>query len=76
MAAPVPSELPSYRGYRYPAEIIGHAVWLYFRFSLSLRDVEELLAERADCHVRDDSRLVLENSARPTPLDCVDGVHA
>ena len=29
-----------------PAEIIGHAVWLYFRFSLSLRDVEELLAER------------------------------
>jgi putative transposase len=46
VSAPVPSELPSYRGYRYPAEIIGHAVWLYFRFSLSLRDVEELLAER------------------------------
>ena len=43
---PPPSELPSYRGYRYPAEIISHAVWLYFRFSLSLRDVEELLAER------------------------------
>jgi putative transposase len=41
-----PSELPSYRGYRCPAEIISHAVWLYFRFSLSLRDVEELLAER------------------------------
>ena len=40
------SEPPSYRGYRYPAEIISHAVWLYFRFSLSLRDVEELLAER------------------------------
>jgi len=39
-------ESPSYRGYRYPAEIISHAVWLYFRFSLSLRDVEELLAER------------------------------
>ncbi len=33
-------------GYRYPAEIISQAVWLYFRFSLSLRDVEELLAER------------------------------
>ena len=46
MSAPAPSELPSYRGYRYPAEIISHAVWLYFRFSLSLRDVEELLAER------------------------------
>jgi len=38
--------LPSDRGYRYPAEIISHAVWLYFRCSLSLRDVEELLAER------------------------------
>ena len=40
------SEPPSYRGYRYPVEIISHAVWLYFRFHLSLRDVEELLAER------------------------------
>ncbi len=35
-----------YRGFRFPAEIIGHAVWLYFRFSLSYRDVEELLAAR------------------------------
>ncbi len=33
-------------GYRYPAEVISHAVWLYFRFSLSLCDVEELLADR------------------------------
>jgi putative transposase len=39
-------EAPSYRGYRYPVEIISHAVWLYFRIHLSLRDVEELLAER------------------------------
>jgi putative transposase len=31
---------PSYRGYRYTVEIISHAVWLYFRFHLSLRDVE------------------------------------
>ena len=46
MSAPALSELPSYRGYRYPAEVISHAVWLYYRFSLSLRDVEELLAER------------------------------
>ncbi len=35
-----------YKGFRFPAEIISHAVWLYFRFSLSYRDVEELLAER------------------------------
>ncbi len=41
-----PSEPPSYRGYRYPIEIISHAVSLYLRFHLSLRDVEELLAER------------------------------
>ncbi len=37
---------PSYRGHRFPAEIISHAVWLYYRFSLSLRDVEDLLAKR------------------------------
>jgi putative transposase len=36
----------SYKRHRFPAEIIGHAVWLYFRFTLSYRDVEELLAER------------------------------
>ena len=35
-----------YHGYRFPPEIIGHAVWLYHRFCLSFRDVEELLAER------------------------------
>ena len=38
--------LPSYRGYRFPAEIISHAVWLYHRFCLSFRDVEDLLAQR------------------------------
>ena len=37
---------PSYRGYRFPPEIISHAVWLYHRFGLSFRDVEGLLAER------------------------------
>jgi transposase-like protein len=35
-----------YRGYRFPPEIIAHAVWLYFRFHLSFRDVQDLLAER------------------------------
>src|SRR5206468_54096 len=33
-----------YAGYRFPSEIISHAVWLYFRFPLGLRMVEELLA--------------------------------
>src|SRR5215471_6416330 len=36
-----------YRGYRFPPEIIAHAVWLYFRFHLSFRDVQDLLAERS-----------------------------
>ena len=36
----------SYRRHRFPAVIIQHAVWLYLRFTLSYRDVEELLAER------------------------------
>ena len=37
---------PNYRGYRFPPEIISPAVWLYHRFTLSLRDIEDLLAER------------------------------
>jgi putative transposase len=41
-----PSDPPSYVGYRFQAEIISYTVWLYFRFSLSYRDVEELLATR------------------------------
>src|SRR5215210_5176351 len=36
----------SYSGYRFPREIIRRAVWMYLRFTLSFRDVEELLAER------------------------------
>jgi transposase-like protein len=36
----------SYKRHRFPPDVIRHAVWLYFRFTLSLRDVEELLAER------------------------------
>jgi putative transposase len=36
----------SYHGHRFPAEIISHTVWLYFRFTLSFRDIDELLAAR------------------------------
>jgi putative transposase len=38
-------DLPSYRGYRFPTTVISHCVWLYFRFSLSYRDVEEMMGE-------------------------------
>jgi putative transposase len=37
---------PTYKNHRFPPEIISHAVWLYFRFCLSYRDVEELLVAR------------------------------
>ena len=40
------SQPSRYRGYRFPSDIISHAVWLYYRFSVSFRDVEDLLAER------------------------------
>jgi putative transposase len=40
------SSTPSYAGYRFPAEVISYAVYLYFRFPLSLRMVEEMLAVR------------------------------
>jgi putative transposase len=40
------SYTPRYHGYRFPPAIISHAVWLYHRFSLSFRDVEDLLAQR------------------------------
>ena len=36
----------SYRRHRFPPVVIQHAIWLYLRFTLSYRDVEELLAER------------------------------
>ncbi len=36
----------SHAGYRFPGEVIHQAIWLYLRFALSLRDVEDLLAER------------------------------
>jgi hypothetical protein len=40
-----PSTNP-YKNHRFPAEVISHGVWLYFRFYLSYRDVEELLFTR------------------------------
>jgi transposase-like protein len=44
MNTPPPSN--PYKRHRFPAEIISHCVWLYFRFCLSDRDVEELMAAR------------------------------
>ncbi len=46
MMTPTAADTALYKRHRYPTEIISPAVWLYFRFSLSYRDVEELLAAR------------------------------
>jgi putative transposase len=51
------SEPVTYPGYRFPAEVISHAVWLYHVFSLSLRDVELILAERGVIVTRESIRL-------------------
>jgi len=42
----VTTATPSYKGHRYPVEIINYCVWLYFRFPLSFREVEELMLVR------------------------------
>lgn len=38
---------PLYRRFRFPSDAIAHAVWLYFRFPLSLRMIEDMLAARS-----------------------------
>ena len=54
---------PFYSGSRFPSDIIQRAIWLYLRFTLSYRDVEELLAERG-------SRCLMRPSgAGCSPLD-------
>ena len=47
----------TYKRHRFPPDIISHAVWLYFRFNLSHRDVEDLLAERGITVSREAIRL-------------------
>ena len=53
------SQPPSYRGYRFPPESISHAVWIYYHFGLSVRDVEDLLAERGITVTYEDPSRVL-----------------
>ena len=43
---PPPADSERYKNHRFPCEIISHGVWLYYRFTLSYRDVEELLFVR------------------------------
>jgi len=56
---------PSYHGYRFPSEMISHAVWLYHRFCLSFRDVEDLLAERGVIVSYETIRVLCVSLSRP-----------
>ena len=60
-----------YTGYRFPAEIISHAIWLYFRFPLGLRMVEELLAARGIIVSHETVRQGARNSASSSPIRSV-----
>ena len=52
------SAAPSYKRHRYPVEIIDHGVWLSFRFTLSFREVEEMMLARGGGVLGDDPALV------------------
>ena len=67
---------PLYRRHRFAAEIISHAVWLYHLFSLSLRDVELILAERGVMVTREASATGAASSAPRLPSDCSAGGRA
>ncbi|AXA44135.1 DDE domain family protein (plasmid) [Rhizobium leguminosarum] len=59
---------PLYRRHRFPAEVIAHAVWLYFRFPLSLRMVEDMLAAVASSSLTRPCGSGLRNSADTLPM--------
>ena len=51
----------TYKRHRFPPDIISYAVWLYYRFNLSYRDVEDLLAERGIIVTRESIRIRGQN---------------
>ena len=63
----------SYARHRIPPAIIRHAVWLYFRFALSYRDVEDLLAERASMRPMRPSCAGYSSSVAFTPTEFAGG---
>ncbi len=71
VASPVADRSP-YHGYRFPPEIIAHAVWLYFRFHLSFRDVQDLLAGRGIIISHESIRQWCAKFAAAFAAGCVD----
>jgi len=72
----VTTATPSYEGHRYPVEIINHCVWLYFRFPLSFREVEELMLVRGVAVSYETTGGGAPSSGRPTPTSCAGGARA
>jgi hypothetical protein len=62
-----------YKYHRFPGEIISHAVWLYFRFPLSYRDVEELLFVRGVIMSYEAIRKWCWKFGQATPINCAAG---
>ena len=64
-----PADAARYKNHRFPGEIISHGVWLYYRFPLSYRDVQELLFERGIdvTHEAEDVSQVLIPAQRDCP---------
>src|SRR5438309_8988330 len=67
---------PNYKGFRFPPEIISHAVWLYFRFSLSFRDIEELLAQRGIVVTYETVRQWCLKFGQSYPTGCATSFHS
>ncbi len=63
-----------YQRHRFPAEIISHCVWLYFRFALSFRDVEEMLAMRDVALTYETVREWCLKFGKLTPTACAAGL--
>jgi hypothetical protein len=59
-----------YKPHHFPAEIISHGVWLYFRFCLSFRDVEELLFTREVIVTSEAIRKWCRNVGSNMPINC------
>jgi len=72
MTPPTTSERST--NHRFPGEIIRHGVWLSYRFTLSYRDVEELLFERGITVSHDALRPWCQQFGRTTPIGCDGGV--
>jgi transposase-like protein len=65
-----------YKRHRFPPEIVQHAVWLYHRFNLSARDIEDLLAERGISVSYESIRLWCIKFGPDTPGDSGENIQA